>query len=508
MLNRRCFLTIALLLTTGFWPSFALANKSCEGLLKPLLLFETDLSDPELPFRGMTELGYQRLIKAQTDLKAVTTHFNNVFESMESMFDIYMIAMASGHNVMSTGGPGGAKSASLLWLISNLWVKQVHEMLTDMSLIGGQTAEGLKRGVEVINTSGSLIEAAFAMLDEVNNANPQMLATVLSLMNPGERFIYVNGKRIMSKLRSMFTTSNASRYEMVQMFKERGMQSGDAFLNRSLFKLLVPNWLELDQQIRRDHVNRRRQHLRSLVKYGTNEAAKIATAEMKPFETREIDWEVVDAFAEQAFEASDDLESAARDFANQFRQRIHREMKDSERAQREQNGRSSVLTPSAEWTERLRSEVLRVIKYSVALDYLRVADPKELTAARFNKPLVLGPLSLWRVQNIATTVGPGLTRLNLKSLEVEFNLIRDGDGGWTQANQRDWVAGTKDFRTQAEYEHMFLEQKIFNEIFNNLVNLMKEEAKSVAALLNEDPDSVLLESSEIERLISTRQRGR
>lgn len=448
----------------------------CELALAPMQLFKSNLNDENLSFAGMTPEGQQRLLKAQEDLKLLTANFNNTFEAMDSQLEVYLVAMASGHNVMSTGGPGGAKSASLLWLITNLWVKQVHEMLTDVALIGGQTEEGLKRGVEDINTDGSLIQAAFAMLDEVNNANPQLLATVLSLMNPGERFIYVNGKRVVSQLRSVFTTSNATRYEMVQMFKERGMQSGDAFLNRSLFKLLVPNWLNLNQQYRRDVAIKRRNRLKSIVKYGTLEAAKLAAEQLKPTETRSVNWDVVDAVAEQAFEASPALENAARALANSMRQRMNAEIKKSEATLMDgSNEFKAIFTPSAEWTERLRGEILRVVKYSAALDYIRTQDVSAL-----NKPIELSALSLWRAYSIATTVGSGVTRFNAQTMTMEYNLVRDMKNELVAPDRNALKAETKDLRSEKELEHMFMEQDIFNEELKKALDAVGETGASKA----------------------------
>ncbi len=484
-------------------------QERCEDALTPQGIFEVDIAHPDLVFTGFTPDGHQRLLKAQKSLREVTVSFNNVFESMESFLDTYTVAMASGHNVMSLGGPGGAKSATLLWLISNLWVKQVHEMLTDLAILGGQTEEGIRKGREELNTKGSILETAFAMLDEVNNANPQLLATLLSVMNPGERFIYVSGKRIMSKLRSVFTTGNATRYELIQTFIDRGMQSGEAYLARSLFKQLIPNWLDPDQQERRDEVTARRNRLRSIARMGTREGRAAALAAMKPQQTTDVDWDVVDAFAEIGFVPSLELEVAARDMANTMRKRMHEEIKNSERILTENPGAAGVVfTPSADWNERMRSEILRIIKYSAAIDYLRVATEAELSLARLNKPIELGPLSLWRAFSVATTVGPGLTRFNPKSMTIEWNLIRKGDGTWAEPDQRALLAETKDLRTQLEFEHLFLEQRIFNEVILDIFTRARDQAKEVALLLNEDPEMALMNMSDLERLIFQRKYGR
>ncbi len=441
------------------------ANKCEKDLVEPQDIFESDLTDPQMPMSGFTPTGLARMKQLASDLNVVTKNFNNSFEAMETQLDVMLAAFGSGQNVFMSGGPGGGKSAATMWLLVNLWVKQVHEMLTEIGLIGGQTEEGIKKGVEQINTEGSVIDAAFALLDEINNANPQLLAALLSLMNPGERFIYVNGKKVMSKLRSMVVTGNATRYEIVQMFRDRGMQSGDAFLNRNLYKFIVFNWLTLDSQERRDSVIARRNRLKSIMKYGTKAAAEKAKLALVPLETRTVDWDVLDAFAEQGFEASKDLEAAARVLANEFRKKINEEIKKSEIEAQDKKG-AVVLTPSAEWTERLRSEIVRAVKYSYAIDYLRQTPAEKLEAIK--GPITLTAASLWRAFAIFTTVGPGVTRLNTETMKMDWMLTRKIDDTYEPMNRDELAKETKDVRTETELRHMKVEQDQFDTLLEQV----------------------------------------
>lgn len=469
---------------------------ACENALQ-LVLVKADTINS---FKGMTEIGIKRLVKAQADLKATTENFNQIFEGMAGIHEMDILTMATGQNNLSLGPPGAAKSYRVTWLIPDIWTVQMHEMMNESAIFGGQTKAGLEAGIQDRNTEFSVVRKKYGMFDEFSNANPQVGASVLSFMNPGERYYTENGIRKKAKTRAIFSTGNATRAQLLKNYTDRGLFTGPAMLNRSIFKAWVPNWLTVEEQARRDEVIERTDHLKSVAKFGSPEESQKASELLKGLESRDIDMDVIEAFAQHAFVASVELKAAVREFTNKFRARINEKIRASDQEHRDDpQNNPLVKTPSAEWTERFRSELLRVIRFSAALDYLRMVDAKDLDSKRLNKPIVLNPLSLWRAMYATTTIGPGENRFNPKDMNVEFNLTRKKNGELAPMDTVRLQNEAKDQLELDELKFMWEEQALFNEIMKGIQSVMSSQAKAVAAIMSDANDVDLdLESQDFE----------
>jgi hypothetical protein len=472
------------------------AAVSCEDYLVKIM------ADDENHFSGLTERGFERVEKAQASLKRVSKAFAANFEGMNGILEMSLLTMATRENALLLGPPGGAKSKSLIWLIPDLWTKQMHEMMTQAALFGGQTEKGLLDGQEIINRKGSITEAEYAMLDEYTNANPQVSAALLSFMNPGERYYTENGTRVQAATRAVFSSGNATRAEMLKNYAERGLTSGPATLNRSIFKAWVPNWLTLDEQNRRDIFNRRKMHLDSAAKYASPEEREKAKSLLKGLESEKIDMHALEAFAQHAFVPHEDLISAIREYANEFRKSINGKILASEQAFRDNPQTNPlVMTPSAEWTERFRTSLLRVVMYSAALDYLRMANAKDLDPHVFKKPIVLSPMSLWRVMYATTTIGPGENRFNPQTMQIDFNLTRNHRGQLVPMDHALALAGCNSKIQVDELNFMWEEQTLANSIIKGITGRMQAEAKDLAPFKPQTEDmSLELDSQDFEIL--------
>lgn len=515
-------LALAPLLTFGHTSTAAspAIAKECEAMLGSNEgLFTIDLKTAGFPAKGLTPVGMSRLKHAQLVLKHNSEAANEIFEGMETFVQMHMLIPSMNFNGISDGDPGAAKTALPMFLYGNAnwpeqkqaWLKQMHEYIRPMELIGGQTEEAFKQGRSDLNITGSMLDnREIVILDEANNAPATIYSVLMSLLNYKERSISinVNGKQVVvkaDKLRAVFMTGNATLYDMINKFLEQNMQSGLAFLNRFPVKMYFTNILTKGQEARRDLVIEKLARMECVINYGCKEDAELMQAEFTRLQAKPLDFRIIEAFAEMYFQASDDLQAAARDFVHESRGRLNAEVKKSEQDLMDNPEKTaSAFVPAADWSERFRSDLIKVIKVSAAMDFLQTMEPGDLD--KLKAPIKLGPLSLWRAFILATKIPNGLTRFDARKLQVEFGLIREYDGTYQAPDYKHLAEGARTRKTQKQIEDMQKEHRIFNEILLNILQTMKTGAKEVAKILNEDPERALLESSDFEATMWNRQR--
>lgn len=485
------------------------SKSDCESALTNQIYTLKRNSDGEKTFAGLTPAGFKRVEAAMQAIQHNVNVGNQVFEGNETLLKLYLTTLAGGFNMLASGGPGGGKSAVPNWLFGNhqgFWGYQLDDASRRMDIIGGQTQKDFEEGRSFINTSGTLVDAEIGLIDEINNASPAVLSSLLSLVNPKERFVTVGGKKVRAeKLRGVFMTGNATLFEMLENFKALGMQSGPAFLNRVTIKAQIGNWLTLSQQERRDAWIRKRNALLVDKKFAADDAdRKEAVEALQGIESQKVDFDAVEAFAERAFEATDDLEYAARDFANEMWLRFRNEKLSSEKLSKENpQVYPSVFTPSSDWTERFREDVIKLIKMSVAVDYLAAMDPRDL---QIQEPIKLSRMSLWRAFAMSVQVPGGLTRFNPRALAdqhasenlVQFGLIRQDDGKFVALDPETIINNSESTREATAMKDMMTEHRIFNEALKTTLLKIQKTIKNIAVLTQEDPAKAMTASGEIE----------
>jgi MoxR-like ATPases len=229
------------------------------------------------------------------ELKALKERFVELDHSLEA----HMTALLAETHVYAFGPPGGAKTALAEVLLKselkNMNAKQVdqfvrevlktvskdkkylRQVLTRMSwdkpevyqrfmlqfhklvpegvLTGFPKVEKqLNDGVEEIDTSTSLSgeKFIFAILDEVDKANPQTLTALLSILN--EREVFVGNSVIKTSLRTAILTSNKMPSELLDSYAE-DRSAGQAFLDRVMNKVYVSNKISSEEALTRFLMN-------------------------------------------------------------------------------------------------------------------------------------------------------------------------------------------------------------------------------------------------------------
>ncbi len=113
------------------------------------------------------------------------------------------------------GEPGLAKSLYVETVYSliegaNVFKIQLTKGTPEEALVGPLDISKLKQGVYQHNVTGSLIEADFAFLDELFNANDHALLSLNSILH--ERKFQKGAQQVVARLQSALATSNVVRY--------------------------------------------------------------------------------------------------------------------------------------------------------------------------------------------------------------------------------------------------------------------------------------------------------
>lgn len=443
------FVFVSMVVAVLLSPTQAAPKDAC---VKALIEIE---SKAPYAYKGLTPEGVKRLEEARDAVRQRFQQFPAIFMKMETLHQLLTVARIAKMHGFIYGPPGGAKTKVLDWFGDGeeVFKKQLNPMMSEMPLTGGLNFDAARQGREEINTTGTLVDHKLAYLDEIEKANPAVLAALLRVIN--EREVTVGGKVVKADLETMFATSNAMLPEILEHFVLSGQAtSGQAFLNRLHFKAMVYNWLDANSQALLDTRNNRMRFLK--------QAAKSNPAVLKDElfqETAYPDWESLRQLAFSMFTVSPELDAVARDFVNDLRAKTNQAIRESEEEHRnDPTGHPYVYTPSFDFTERLRQTITDVVVVSAFVDFLKspLADAKNLKKLS-EKQIVLDPLSLWRSFLILTTVGPGEVKLDFGGKKGNRGLPTIDFG----VNVSDLKTTARDTREQSLLDYIQQEQRRF-----------------------------------------------
>lgn len=126
---------------------------------------------------------------------------------------------------------------------------QFHKLIPEGVLTGFvKIDKQLDEGIEERNYADSLAgkEFIFAILDEVDKANPQTLTALLSLLN--EREVLAGNEVVKAALQSAIMTSNKMTSELLESFFE-DRANAEALMDRALNKVFVSNKFSTDDKL-------------------------------------------------------------------------------------------------------------------------------------------------------------------------------------------------------------------------------------------------------------------
>ncbi|MDZ4677899.1 MAG: SUMF1/EgtB/PvdO family nonheme iron enzyme, partial [Oligoflexia bacterium] len=132
---------------------------------------------------------------------------------------------------------------------------QFHKLLPEGVLIGFPKVEKqLNEGKEEIEVSTSLANQKFifAILDEVDKANPQTITALLSILN--EREVFAGNQVIKTALRTAILTSNKMPSEFLDSYHE-DRSTGEAVMDRAPNKVFVSNKISSEEALTQFLIN-------------------------------------------------------------------------------------------------------------------------------------------------------------------------------------------------------------------------------------------------------------
>ena len=139
--------------------------------------------------------------------------------------------------------------------IFDRFLLQFHKLLPEGVLVGFPKIEKqLNEGKEEIEVSTSLANQkfVFAILDEVDKANPQTITALLSILN--EREVFAGNQVIKTALRSAILTSNKMPSEFLDSYHE-DRSTGDAVMDRAINKVYVSNKISSEEALTQFLIN-------------------------------------------------------------------------------------------------------------------------------------------------------------------------------------------------------------------------------------------------------------
>ncbi|MES2503286.1 MAG: AAA family ATPase [Myxococcota bacterium] len=427
-----------------------------------------------LQYKGLTDHGLKELKSVRDALRQRFRLFDQEFKGLNNIHHAATVARMAKANIFLYGPPGGAKSKFVQWMFDGeadpSFQVQMHQMMTEQVLIGGQNFEAAKEGRYVVNTETSLANYRTALLDEVEKGNPAVLATLLSLLN--EREVWVGGQTIPAKTETVYATSNANLPEIFTQFQESGQRStAPALLNRFQFKGFIYNWLSNYDQAELDE---RREKIGLCSVLGTCENTPLL---LKP---DVIDWENLRSFSKVLMKKTTSFMTFYNQMANDLRIATNQAVRESEvRHQKDRYNEPFVYFPSCDWTERLRQQIPDVVQMSAFIDFLLsdLANDKNIEKM-ITKQIELTGHSLWRASLVVTTPGPGKAALVKKDgkLEIEFG---------TQLS----LDYARDAREVKMLENLVAEQNRFSSIYGKYLALSQEAIKDAAKYLPHSDES-------------------
>lgn len=454
--------------------------------------------DEDFNFTGLTPEGVARLKARRDAIKMRFRLFDDEFKNLRGLHFTSTLARLAESNMFVYGPPGGAKSALISWIMKSegeVYVRQMHQMLTEQTFLGGEVLEKVMRGESEINTKGSLVEFRVALIDEIEKGNPAVLASLLSLLN--ERKVFAGNRIINAKTETVFATSNASLSEFFDSFVESGQRStAPALLNRFQFKAFIYNWLESRHQIELDARRECKKYLEAV-----NKVNPKAGDDQLFIDTPKVNWEDLRLLDRVMVESTPLFKIASQTLANSLREETNRHIRESEAAHASNPRENPVVYfPSFDYTERNRQQIPDIVRYSLFLDFL-LSDQSEDKNLKFYQKigLQMTAMSLWRAYNMMTTVSMGspyLSKLTLASSSANKGKEKGVVEPESKENFKLKIAGeetqihldydfkinvyhSRDTREQGLLENIIYEQKIFNDQFVRVLNEVKGAIQTV-----------------------------
>ncbi len=417
-------------------------------------------------YQGLTQKGIELIQESREALDSRLKIFAQRVLGMPTIHHAAMVARLTNFHMFLYGPKGGAKTMFVEEMFKadhaidkDAFRLQLHQMMNEQPLVGGQTLESAKNVDYEIKTEGTMVESKLASLDELDKGNPILYGPLLSILNEGK--VLAGQKEIEALVQTVFATSNANLPEFLEILENSDLKStAQAFLNRFQFKVMVYNWLPKEQQKILDEAKRQKSYVESVAKSYPELKKK-----SKYFvEYDKVEWRKLSELAEQVFEITPDLQAVYLDFIEKYKISVSERVKESQKDfMSNKLERGYPYFPAADLSERLRGQFYDIIKASAMIDFLKSDLSSAENLAKITQERIkLGPSSLWRAYLGATTLTQGDVKLALRiegekpviSIDFDFDLVAQ-------------KKLARDLREEGMFEDIAFEQTTFKRLLEN-----------------------------------------
>lgn len=214
-----------------------------------LLLWNFCLFDLRIAFAQVKDStdSTESVHRAHANLLALKQSMNSQYQEQQTYVETILLALLTRQHAFALGGPGGAKtkvaSEVLKTLGKNIFSLQFSPATKQEQILGMfKGKKYLEEGIMETLTQQSLLQHPYAIMDEIDKANPEVLATALSVLH--ERKGMIGHQEVEGALQTALITSNMTLSEFMEKFRQSGDgPTADAILDRILLKVLVLNRL-------------------------------------------------------------------------------------------------------------------------------------------------------------------------------------------------------------------------------------------------------------------------
>lgn len=423
-------------------------------------------------------------------------------DSVYRMAAIMRIIRSTG---IMQGRTGGGKT-----LFVKLFAEQEQEKVFKLTLgietpgtylTGGYDSKAFDAGEVLLNIKTSMPSAPFFILDELDKALPHILSSVLPILER-KRWAWAGVQEIQTdiKTESGILVSNATLGELDKILRKQALDKlMQALISRLAFKSYVSGALTPEEGMQLDRIEDERA-IRETYGHWNKPDQQAIKAEEK---IQKVDWDGLYKISRLLFLFSDQTKTAAGILFNNYLSWLKGEIstKNNTQTGRQNDARAFPYVSNLEPSARARSIFRETVAVSALVDFLLSPLADDLSGL---KPIMLSPLSLWRLHYLTTSTVMGRT----SRLLLPRSVNGQPDEFRIQYGYEFPEADVLDFGMKTFYDDERSQQMQFAQVYNNeakaaldaLLNIFKMLGPNAASLSH-----LLGQSADFEALIDAAQ---
>lgn len=280
---------------------------------------------------------------------------------------------------------------------------------------GGLDGDAYQKGATRFNTKGSAVEAKTFIFDEVDKAGPGLFSALVAVLEK-QRIIWfgMQDLEVAVRTKSGILISNATPAQLLKNYNDLGqVQLPKANFSRVPFKAYFPRWLNAEDGVRMDQINRDANFMRALGHW----LPEMKTDYENSRKPQILDFDGLLRMSELLFS----LRKTTQDMGAMMVNTLRRRVIDMKKIKNAEDNREMPFLPDFDPSPRSRKEIETLIKVSALIDFLLSPLADDLKNLRV---IELSPISLWRMHYFFSSTGagkPATIDVGQDSIGIKYN---------------------------------------------------------------------------------------